>query len=84
MKRPGGRKSSAGYRSRGCNRRRYGNNRLYAQPLIRKYGTEEFNALVERSRKQKFWSEKELLTLIVAINNPNNYTKIYNKLLNQL
>lgn len=57
---------------------------LYAEALIKKYGIEEFNALVERSRKSKTWTEKELLTLIVAIRNPNNYTKIYIKLLNQL
>lgn len=57
---------------------------LYAQALVGKYGIDEFNALVERSRKTKSWSEKELLTLIVAINNPRNYTRIHNKLLNHL
>ena len=61
--------------------KRYGD---YAEALIRKYGIEEFNALIERSKKTKSWTEKELLTLIIAIRNPNNYTKIYNKLLNQL
>lgn len=69
---------------RGCNRPMHGNLGLYAEALIKKYGIEEFNALVERSRKTKSWTEKELLTLIVAINNPTNYTRIYNKLLNQL
>lgn len=69
---------------RGCNRYRHGNLGLYAERLIEKYGIEEFNALVERSRKTKSWTEKELLTLIVAINNPTNYTKIYNKLLELL
>ena len=56
----------------------------YAEALIREYGFDEFNALIECSRKTKSWTEKELLTLIVAIGNPNNYTRIHNKLLNQL
>lgn len=62
----------------------HGNYGLYAEALIKKYGIEEFNALVERSRKTKSWKEKELLTLIVAIRNPTNYMRIYNELLNQL
>jgi uncharacterized protein YifE (UPF0438 family) len=61
----------------------HGNYGLYAEALIQKYGIEEFNALVERSRKPKAWTEKELLTLIVAIGNPKNYVRIYNKLLDQ-
>jgi hypothetical protein len=69
---------------RGCNRYNHGRYGDYAEALIRKYGIEEFNALVERSRKVKSWTEKELLTLIVAINNPTNYTRVHNKLLNQL
>lgn len=69
---------------RGCNRGMHGNYGLYAEALIKKYGIEEFNALVERSRKVKSWSEKELLTLIVAIKNPTNYTRVHNKLLSQL
>jgi hypothetical protein len=69
---------------RACNRGMHGNYGLYAEALIKKYSIEEFNALVERSRKTKSWTEKELLTLIVAIRNPNNYMRIYNKLLEQL
>lgn len=69
---------------RGCNRGMHGNYGLYAEALIKKYGIEEFNALIERSKKTKAWTEQELLTLIVAIRNPNNYTEIYNKLLNRL
>jgi len=69
---------------RGCNRYHHGRYGDYAEALIKKYGIEEFNALIERSRKTKSWTEEELLTLIVAIRNPNNYTKIYNKLLDQL
>src|ERR1043165_6932741 len=64
---------------RGCNRGMHGNLGLYAEVLIRKYGIEEFNALIERSRKSKVWTEKELLTPIVAIGNPNNYMRIHNK-----
>jgi hypothetical protein len=70
--------------SRGCNRYAHGKLDVYAEKLIEKYGLEEFNALIERSRKIKSWSEKELLTLIVAIGNPKNYTRIHNKLLDQL
>ena len=69
---------------RGCNRYHHGRYGDYAEALIKKYGIEEFNALIERSRKTKTWTEKELLTLIVAIGNPNNYTRIHNQLLNQL
>ena len=69
---------------RGCNRYHHGRYGDYAEALIKKYGIEEFNALIERSRKTKSWTEKELLTLIVAINNPTNYTRIHNNLLNQL
>ena len=69
---------------RSCNRYHHGQLGLYAEALIKKYGIEEFNALIERSRKTKSWTEKELLTLIVAIRNPNNYMRIHNKLLNQL
>ena len=69
---------------RGCNRYHHGRYGEYAEALLKKYGIEEFNALVERSRTTKSWSEKELLTLIVAIGNPTNYMRIHNKLLNQL
>jgi hypothetical protein len=69
---------------RGCNRYHHGRYGDYAEALIKKYGIEEFNALIERSRKTKSWTEKELLTLIVAIGNPNNYMRIHNQLLNQL
>ena len=69
---------------RGSNRYNHGRYGDYAEALIKKYRIEGFNALVERSRKTKSWTEKELLTLIVAIRNPNDYTRIYNKLLNQL
>ena len=72
------------FQYRGCNRGLHGNLGLYAEALIRKYGIEEFNALVERSKKTKIWTEKELLTLIVAINNPTNYMRVHNKLLNLL
>ncbi len=69
---------------RGCNRYNHGNLGTYAEKLIEKYGLEGFCALNSRSRISKSWSEKELLTLIVAIGNPNNYTRVYNRLLNQL
>ena len=62
----------------------HGNYGLYAEALIKKYGIEEFNALIERSRKTKSWAEKDLQTLIGAIGNPKSYMRIYNKLLNQL
>jgi hypothetical protein len=69
---------------RSCNRYNHGNLGLYAEALIRKYGIDEFNALIERSRKTKSWTEKELLTLIMAIGNPKNYMRIHNELLEQL
>jgi len=68
----------------GCNRGRHGNYGLYGEALVGKYSIDEFNALVERSRKTKNWSEKELLTLIIVINNLRNYTRTHNKLLNHL
>jgi hypothetical protein len=43
---------------------------LYAEALIQKYDIEEFNAPLERRRKTQSWSEKELLTLILAIGIP--------------
>jgi hypothetical protein len=69
---------------RACNRYDRGNLGLYAEALIKKYDIDEFNALIERSRKTKSWTEKELLTLIMAIGNPKNHMRIYNQLLNQL
>ena len=60
-----------------CNLFKYGDTANYSQKFIVLYGLDEFNNLLERARKDRQWTEKELLFLISVLKEGKNYEEVY-------
>ena len=65
-----------------CNLWNYGEGAIFAQKIIAEKGTDFFNQLVAKGRIVRQWDSKDLLRLIEALKNGEDYQAVYEKVIN--